>query len=369
MKVRVTATTLAEALQRAERIGRGGTLLEADRNGLRVEAGDLDKAVTTTVDAEVIEPGTAVVPGDPAARAAATAARFGDHAELVSDGAHVSFTAASFEASVPTVATERIAVSAVSDLPVEVPNLTGALKRVVPAAAPPGRRYADVLAGVRIEAAVTGRLVLVATDSYRMVAATTAANGPIESFGATVPAAPLGELLRGADGGDGELVRIGLADSAVTFAHGGVTLTTRLLAAGYPDWRRLLHDGPVARLVVARRELEAAIDAASAVVGTQPGSRAVIAMYPDRLTVSGRCFGLDGVGATSVEVEATWDGEPGRVVAFPPGKLAAGLDATDGDPVTIEIGPDGKAAVVVGPDSPDVTSVVMPIRLGEGGGQ
>ena len=99
-----------------------------------------------------------------------------------------------------------------------------------------------------------GRLVMAATDSYRLSVKETALDGRLPELEAIVPARALGELAR-VDGGSGDEVRLGVQENQVVFGVDGVTLTTRRIDGQFPNYRQLLPDAFEHELALPRSEL------------------------------------------------------------------------------------------------------------------
>ena len=87
-----------------------------------------------------------------------------------------------------------------------------------------------------------GKLVMAATDSYRLsVKETALEQGPAKELEAIVPARALGELARVAAGGRGRHAgRSGILDNQVVFDVDGVTLTARRIDGQFPNYKQLV---------------------------------------------------------------------------------------------------------------------------------
>src|SRR5919202_2310000 len=97
------------------------------------------------------------------------------------------------------------------------------------------------------------KLVMAATDSYRLSVKETpleAAGGELEAI---IPARALGELLRIAQ--TGETVEVGVHDNQVGFAADGVQLATRRIDGQFPNYRQLLPESFEHELTLPRTEL------------------------------------------------------------------------------------------------------------------
>src|SRR5262249_39157262 len=88
---------------------------------------------------------------------------------------------------------------------------------------------------VRFEGA---KLVMVATDSYRLSVKETALTEQVPELEAIIPARALTELTRVAAAG--ERVELGMQENQVLFAVDGVTLTTRRIDGQFPNYKQLI---------------------------------------------------------------------------------------------------------------------------------
>src|SRR5207247_6235622 len=120
-------------------------------------------------------------------------------------------------------------LDAVGTFTVERESLLNTVSRVSRSASRDESR--PVLTGilVRFEA---GKLVMAATDSYRLSVKETALSGDIPELEAIIPARALAELSRIAQTGD--TVELGVQDNQVVFAADDAWLTTRRIDGHFP---------------------------------------------------------------------------------------------------------------------------------------
>src|SRR5207253_1885509 len=88
---------------------------------------------------------------------------------------------------------------------------------------------------VRFEA---GKLVMAATDSYRLSVKETELSGDVPELEAIIPARALAELSRIAQAGDA--VELGVHENQVVFAADDVWLTTRRIDGQFPNYKQLM---------------------------------------------------------------------------------------------------------------------------------
>jgi DNA polymerase-3 subunit beta len=231
--------------------------------------------------------------------------------------------------------------------------LGSALRQVVRAASTDEAR--PVLTGVLIAADDDG-LRMVATDSYRLAVRTLPESGmlPVEKP-VLVPGRALAELQRLLASVETAEVRFG--ERNVEFRLGDAQLTTRLIDGEFPNYRNLLPSSHPNTLTLGR---EALLEALHRVRILAQDSKVV------RLSLGGDTVDLtviaQDVGNASETVDAKYEGTE-MVVAFNPDFLAAGVEALDGDELTISLNDPGKPVVLRGVGSDDYLYLLMPVRV------
>jgi len=363
VKFRCEREILADALATAGRAAtsRSGTLpvlsgvrLDVSDGDLTVTGTDLELTIRLSVPVHSDQDGSAVVP-----------------ARLVADIVK-ALPAGAVEVS---IADEEMSISAgrsqfsvrplsLSDYPAQVEpdaepvTLTtdavgNALRQVVRAASTDDARA--VLTGVLITSEEDG-LKMVATDSYRL-AVRDLPRSTILSPGqkVLVPGRALAELQRILSGDDELTVRLGAREAV--FEAGGTRLTTRLIEGEYPNYRNLLPSSYPNVLTVGR---DALLEALRRVKILAQDST------PVRLTLGGDTLQLTAitqdVGNAAEEIDASYDGAE-MTVAFNPEYLAAGIDAIDGDEVTLATMDPMKPAVLRGVGHDEYLYLLMPVRV------
>lgn len=373
MKFRSERDSLVEVLTTAGRAagGRGtsspvlsGLLLRCEGNRLVATGTDLD--LTVRIDQEVIglEDGECVVP----ARLAADIVRSLEPGAVTVEAADekVEIAAARSRFGLRAFPVVEFPVVSVGDEPTVLlsgPMLGEGLRQVVRAAS--GDDARPLLTGVLLTS--EGRSVrLVATDSYRLalrdLRGTTGLPGEEDIL---VPARALAELQRllpaagGEAGGDGPVdVGVIAGPKEITFAHGPVRISTRLLEGTYPDYRQLVPDHYPNQLHLGKETLLGAL-------------RRVRLLVRDNTTpvrLSMRQGGVDlsvvsqEVGDASETVDGDFSGED-LVIAFNPSYLIEGVEAVLGDEVLVETADPSKPATVRAAEHDDFRYLLMPVRV------
>src|SRR5213593_1101018 len=230
-----------------------GILLRAESGKLALAATDMELSLRSELDAEVEGEGAAVVPGrlllDIVKQLPASSVAIEHKPE---EGAVIITAGAS---------TFRLHTFAAEDFP-RLPDVGGQLSAIEPDAfldtvSRVGRSASrdesrPVLTGilVRFEA---GRIVMAATDSYRLSVKETDSPGTLPELDAIIPARALQELTRLAAGSD-EL-ELGVRENHVVFGAGGSWLTTRRIEGQFPNYKQLLPEAFEHEVVLQRDEI------------------------------------------------------------------------------------------------------------------
>ncbi|MEX2486746.1 MAG: DNA polymerase III subunit beta [Nitriliruptoraceae bacterium] len=336
-----------------------GILLEATDGRLTCRATDLEVAAEISIPVQIDTPGTALLP---ARLLSQLVARFADApVEVTTEDGRVEISCGR--------ATFRVRSMQAEDFPAlaapaeDAPSgrlKSDAFGRLVAqvsraAATDEGR---PVLTGVLLEAS-DGRITAAATDSYRLAIRSVDWEEPVDGQ-ALVPSRSLQEAAKGAAEAGGT-VEIVLEEGQVSFLFGDRRLTTKLIEGAFPNYQGLLPDGFETAVVVERAALTEALQRVSIVAMGQANT-------PVTLTFADGSVDLQAsnqeTGDAAEALPAEIEGE-GLTIAFNPGFLLAGLEATGTEQVRIELRDGLKPAVLRphGEDVDDFTYLLMPVRV------
>src|SRR6266516_4850678 len=230
-----------------------GILLDATDGKLSLAATDMELSLRTTVEAKIESEGSVVVPG----RLLLDIARLLPETE-------VSLEHRLEEATVEVrcgSASYRLHTYNAEDFPrlpdmqvdlneVDRSTLLETVARVSRSASRDESR--PVLTGVLVHFE-PGKLVMAATDSYRLSVKETSLEGAVPELEAIVPARALGELARIA--GEGEKIVLGVHENQVVFGTGDAWLTTRRIDGQFPNYKQLVPDAFEHEVSLPREEL------------------------------------------------------------------------------------------------------------------
>ncbi|MDQ3778309.1 MAG: DNA polymerase III subunit beta [Actinomycetota bacterium] len=332
-----------------------GILLRAQDGQLELSATDMEISLRASIEAEVGSEGAVVVPG----RLLVDLARLlpGDEVtveqrlgegivEIVSGTASYrlhTYNAEDFPRLPEAAAAELVAV--------DVEAIVSTTEKVSRAASRDESR--PVLTGilVRFEGE---RLVMAATDSYRLAVKETVVGAGGPELDAIVPARALGELSRIIRSG-GEL-QLGVQENQVLFSADGVLLTTRRIEGQFPNYRQLLPETFEHELTLPRDELLDVVRRVS--VMAQRNAPLRLRFGDGELTVSAL---TQDVGEARETLPAPFAAEP-LEIGFNPEFLRDGIESIGGDEVRMKLISPLRPAVLQG-EGEDFSYLIMPIRL------
>ena len=334
-----------------------GILLEAEGERLTLAATDMELSLRSSLDAQIESEGRVVVQG----RLLVEIAR-------LLPGSEVTLAHRPEEGVVEITsgtANYRLHTLSAEDFP-RLPDATGAplhsidADALVSTAAQVSRAASrdesrPVLTGVLVRFD-GGKLVMAATDSYRMSVRETQVEGEAPDLEAIVPARALSEVTRIA-GGAGEL-DLGMHDNQLVFSlpEAGVLLTTRRIDGQFPNYQQLLPDTFEHELTLPREEVLEVVRRVAVV--SQRNSPLRLRFAEGELTVSAR---TPDVGEASESLPVPFEGEP-LEIGFNPEFLREGIESVEGDEIVLRLISPLRPGLLQSPER-DFWYLIMPIRL------
>jgi len=332
-----------------------GILVEAQGNELRLAATDMELSLRATASAQIEGDGAIVLPGKTFADIARLLPAGGVSIEHKPAESVVHVTAGSASYTLHTYNPEDFPrlqeLETVQTFTVDRESLLETIHRVARAASRDESR--PVLTGILVSF-TGGKLVMAATDSYRLAVKETELDGTVPELEAIVPARALQELARIA--GSGDNVEVGVHENQVVFATDGVWLTTRRIDGQFPNYRQLLPEQFEHELTVPRLELLEVVRRASVMI--QRATPLQLRFAEGELTVIAR---TQDVGESQESMPVAFSGET-LEIGFNADFLRDGLESMDGDDVRLKLISPLRPAVIQG-EGDDFTYLVMPIRL------
>ena len=332
-----------------------GILLEAQGDELRLAATDMELSLRAAVPARVEGDGSVVLPG----RTLVDIARLlpGDDVTIEHRAAesvvHIGSGSASY--TLHTYNAEdfpRLPEFAETEtFSVDREALLETIGRVARAASRDEAR--PVLTGVLVQFAAD-KLVMAATDSYRLAVKETQLDAPAPELEAIVPSRALQELSR--IPGDGDEIAVGVQENQVLFSTGGVWLTTRRIDGQFPNYRQLLPEAFEHELTISRAELLDVVRRAAVMI--QRATPLQLRFADGEVTVVARTH---EVGESQESMPVAFSGEP-LEIGFNAEFLKEGLESVEGDDVKMKLISPLRPAILTD-EADDFTYLVMPIRL------
>jgi DNA polymerase III subunit beta len=331
-----------------------GILLRGEDEKLTLAATDMEISLRAAIGGDISGDGAVVVPG----RLLTDLTRLlpdetvtltheeGDGVLVVTSGSHSSrlnvYSAEDFPRLPPTdVSLHTIAA----------PALLGTIEKVARASSRDESR--PVLTGilVRFEG---DRLVMAATDSYRLAVKETELEESGPELEAIIPARALQELARLSAGADD--VRLGVHENHVIFGAGDVWLTSRRIDGQFPNYKQLLPESFEAEITTPREPLLQVTRRAA--VLAQRNAPLRLRFAEGELGVSAQ---TQDVGEAHETLPIDYAGEP-LEIGFNPDFLRDGLEAVSGDTVQLKLINPLRPGLIVSPDE-SFWYLIMPIRL------
>jgi DNA polymerase-3 subunit beta len=332
-----------------------GILLEVRDGELRLAATDMELSLRAAVSAQVEGDGAVVLPG----RTLVDVARLlpGDEVTIehraTESVVHVVSGSASY--TLHTYNAEDFPrlpeLTEAETFSVDREALLETITRVARAASRDEAR--PVLTGVLVQFA-GAKLVMAATDSYRLAVKETSLESPAPDLEAIVPSRALQELSRIA--GDADEIAVGVQENQVLFSAGDVWLTTRRIDGQFPNYRQLLPETFEHELTVPRAELLDVVRRAAVMI--QRATPLQLRFTDGEVTVVARTH---EVGESKESMPVAYSGEP-LDIGFNADFLQQGLESVEGDDVKMKLISSLRPAILTD-EGDDFTYLVMPIRL------
>src|SRR3989440_970235 len=307
-----------------------GVLLRAEAGRLLLAATDMELSLRSSLEAQIEGEGSIVVPG----RLLVDLVRLLPANEVTiehrADESVVHVTSGSSTSTLHTYAAEDFPrlpdLDAMGTFTVDRQSLLDTVSRVARSASRDESR--PVLTGILVRFE-PGKLVMAATDSYRLSVKETDLSGDVPELEAIIPARALAELSRIAQGGD--TIELGVHDNQVVFAADDVWLTTRRIDGQFPNYKQLLPEAFEYEVPLPRDDL---LDVVRRVaVMAQRNSPLRLRFANGELTVSAQTQDV-GEAQESLPVQFAADT---LEIGFNADFLREGIESVDTDEVVIRL--------------------------------
>ncbi len=341
-------------------------LIEAEGNGLRVMATDLDLQVVEHIEAASVESDGAIT---------VSAHLLFDIARKLPEGSQVSLETAENRMDVkagrsrfklPTLPRDDFPVIVEGDLPTSfslpAKTLAEMIDRTRFAISTEETRY--YLNGIFLHVSDEDKPVLkaAATDGHRLARFTLARPEGAEGMpDVIVPRKAVAELRKLLDEKmDGD-VQIDLSASKIRFTmggEGGVVLTSKLIDGTFPDYSRVIPTGNDKLLKIDPKSFFAGVDRV-ATIATEKTRAVKMGLDKDRVTLT---VTSPDNGTASEELAAEYAAD-GFEIGFNAGYLKDILSQIDSDEVEIHLADAGAPTLIRKNDDSPALYVLMPMRV------
>jgi DNA polymerase-3 subunit beta len=199
-----------------------------------------------------------------------------------------------------------------------------------------------------------GKLVMAATDSYRLSYRETLVEGAVPELEAIVPARALEELRRLVSGGG--TLELGVQENQVVFGTGGTWLTTRRIEGQFPKFDELRPKEFKYEVFLPREELLEVVRRTSVMAHRNSPLR--LRFAEGEVTVWTQ---TQDVGEARETLPARFEGEP-LEIGFNAEFLRDGIESAMGDELRLRLIDPLRPGLIQGPGD-DFWYLIMPIRL------
>lgn len=333
----------------------GGVLLRAENGRLHLSATDMELSLRTSFEAQVDAEGAVVVPGRMLVELARLLPDDEVQIEHRAEEGVVRVDSGTYSSRLHTYNVEDFPrlpdVEAIGTFSVDKEALLDTVGRVSRSASRDESR--PVLTGIlaRFE---SGKLIMAATDSYRLSVKETPLEGGAPELEAIIPARALQEVSRIAQAAGS--LELGVHENQVVFVADDVTLTTRRIEGQFPNYRQLIPETFEHTVTLPRSEVLEIVRRVG--VMAQRNSPLRLRFAEGELTVSSQ---TQDVGEARESLPAAFTGEP-LEIGFNADYLREGFESVTSDDVHVKLISPLRPAVIQGEDE-DFTYLVMPIRL------
>src|SRR5919202_3060665 len=335
-----------------------GIMLRAEAGRLTLSATDLEISLRVSVDADVEDEGSVVVPG----RLLVDIVRLLPGSDVTlehrPEEGVARVTSGSSSYTLHTYNPEDFPrlpeVDEGEGFSVDRAAFLETIARVSRAASRDESR--PVLTGILVRFE-DSRVVMAATDSYRLsVKETALAEGPGQELEAIVRARALGELVRIAQTAETESLGIGVEENQIVFSVNGITLTARRIDGQFPNYKQLLPETFEAEVELPPDEFLDVVRRTSLMAQRKSPLR--LRFAEGELTVTAQ---TQDVGEARESLPVRYDGDA-LEIGFNAEFLRDGLESVTDERLHLQLISPLRPGLIRG-ETDDFVYLIMPIRL------
>lgn len=365
MKLSLTQENLAKALGTVGRVVSsrsslpvlGNVLIQTEANRLKLAATNLEIGITCWIGSKVEQDGAITVP----------ARLFGEfvsslpsgNIELSTNDLSLHIATPHYQSSINGISSEEFPLipQIKSDpvLTIGAADFREALMQVVPAASLDEAR--PVLSGVYLYTE-DGKLVMVATDSYRLAERKLKLKSkPKDKLAIIVPARTMAELARILGEGEGEL-KLYLSDNQIMFQVDSVELTSRLIEGQFPNYQQIIPASIETEVEIETAEFARITKVASLFARENAGGVRLEVRAGGQINIISTA---SQVGENTSSAECLTKGDDGEI-SLNARYLADALSVIKDQNISFSISGKLNPCVIRPLEDPDYLHIIMPLR-------
>ncbi len=333
-----------------------GIALIAGDDGIKLRATNLETGIDMRVEGTIEETGVVVLPANVLRDITSSMSGAGE-ITLEHAGDTVVLSQGNAKSTLKTLPSEDFPILPLPDAPTSEFTLPGAvlgnlISSVVAFASTSTVRPELSSVFLRAEA---GTLTAVATDSFRLAEKKLSLSGAIPPFSMLIPAKNALDIVQTLPDTD---VKVSLDEHQCVITWEGGLVTTRLVAANYPDYAQIIPKSFVAEAVLIKKDFETALKRTSVFSDTFQKVR--LAFDPGMKKIRLAAQNAD-IGESNEEVSGGVTGD-GVELSFNHRYLSAPLSIISSESITLCASGIGRALVLRGSGDNSFLYLVMPMN-------
>lgn len=333
-----------------------GIAILAGDDGIKLRATNLETGIDLSLKGTIKESGVAALPANVLREITASLSGTGP-LTLEMAGSTVTVASGTGKSVLKTLPYEDFPILPLPESPKATFSIPGAILRALITSVAGYASTSTVrpeLASVLI-AAEGGVLKAVATDSFRLAEKKIGLTGAVPPFSMLIPAKNATDIVQTLP--DTE-VSVSLDDHQCVFTWEGGLMTTRLVAASYPDYVQIIPKSAVAEATILKKDFENALRRTAVFSDAFQKVRLAYDQGSKRITLSAQNA---DVGESSEVISGNLIGDPVEL-SFNHRYLSAPLSLIGAESVTLSASGMGRAMIMRGAGDASFLYLVMPMN-------
>ncbi len=333
-----------------------GIALIAGDDGIKLRATNLETGIDIKVEGVIEETGVVVLPANVLREITASMSGNGK-LSLKHAGDTVIIAAGTAKSTLKTLASEDFPILPIPDAPTSEFTLPGAVLANLISSVAAFASTSTVrpeLASVLISAE-GGQLKAVATDSFRLAEKKISLTGSITPFSMLIPAKNALDIVQTLPVED---ISVALDEHQCAMSWKGGLVTTRLVAANYPDYAQIIPKSFLAEANLIKKDFETALRRTAVFSDTFQKVRLAFDPGSKRIQLSAQNA---DIGESNEEVAGAVSGDSIEL-SFNHRYLTAALSIIPSESITLSASGIGRALVMRGTGDSSFLYLVMPMN-------